>query len=377
MASLGEKLKEARLKQGLSLDEIAGKTRIQAQFLDAIEQDNLEKIPGDFFRKSFVRQYATTLGLDPDEFETTTEIQFGSFGSTSSALQEKLSMPEQPDLPPLPTIGGQSSFSFRQVFLSVGLLIGVIAVCAVAYMIWEDSQTRERNVSSAPEATQTTESPSVPVAQVKPEVAPESPGEESTTAPGPSDSSPGETSPPVEPGPATPPATLAPLPVTPPATAATPASGEVSPAPTVHGSGERELRLSASALTWVRVRDGEKTVYVGTIDAGQSRVIRVGANAQILTGNAGGLSVVWQGSDVGKIGPVGQVRTVTLTPEGASIQAPAPKTPTEGHGTTGSSGSGGSTGTAGSSGTTSSSGSTGSAGTARSIGSTGTSGVER
>jgi hypothetical protein len=88
----------------------------------------------------------------------------------------------------------------------------------------------------------------------------------------------------------------------------------------------------------VRVRDGEKTVYVGTIDAGQSRVIRVGETAQILTGNAGGLSVTWQGSDVGKIGPVGQVRTVTLTPEGVSIQAPAPKTPPEGRGTTGSPG---------------------------------------
>lgn len=365
MASLGEKLKEARLKQGLSLDEIASKTRIQLHFLEAIEQDRVEKIPGDFFRKSFVRQYASTLGLDPEEFETTTEIQFGSFGSTSSALQERLSMPEQPDLPPLPTPGGQGGFSFRQVFLSVGLLIGVIAVCAVAYMIWEDSQTRDRSVSSATEATQTTESPSVPVAQVKPEVAPESTAEQSAVEPGPSDSSLAGTSLPAETGLATPPATPAALPETPPATAAAPASGEASPVPTVLGSGERELRLSASALTWVRVRDGEKTVYVGTIDAGQSRVIRVGANAQILTGNAGGLSVVWQGSDVGKIGPVGQVRTVTLTPEGASIQAPAPKTPPEGRGTTGSSGTAGPSGT------------TGTAGATRSSGVTGSSGVER
>ena len=349
MASLGEKLKEARLKQGLSLNEIADKTRIQTHFLEAIEHDKLEKIPGDFFRKSFVRQYASTLGLDPDEFETTTEIQFGSFGAGSTALQESLPLPEQPDLPPLPSFGNQGTFAFRQVFLSVGLLVGVIAVCAVAYMIWEDFQTRERNASTAAQVSQPAESPIAPAAQAEP-VSTEAPtgtadasGASLTTTPPAA-----EAAPPAEPGvtaanptaPATPTAT--PSGAAAPSEAATavatpPPPAAASPA-TVLGSGNREIRLSANTLTWVRVRDGEKTVYVGTIDAGQSRVIRVGETAQILTGNAGGLSVTWQGSDVGKIGPVGQVRTVTLTPEGVSIQAPAPKTPPEGRGATGSPG---------------------------------------
>lgn len=339
MASLGEKLKEARLKQGLSLNEIAGKTRIQTHFLEAMEQDKLDKIPGDFFRKSFVRQYASTLGLDPDEFETTTEIQFGSFGAPGGALQEKFSLPEQPDLPPLPTSGNKGGFSFQQVFLSVGLLVGVIAVCAVAYMIWEDFQNRERNAANASEATQTTESQSVPVPQAAPESA-EAPPTDTAAGNGAglaATPSTAEEAQPTEPSVAPTTTASTPAPETAAPVAAAPASAEPSPT-TVHGSGGREIRLSASALTWVRVRDGEKTVYVGTIDAGQSRVIRVGETAQILTGNAGGLSVVWQGSDVGKIGPIGQVRTVTLTPEGASIQAPAPKAPPEGRGATGSTG---------------------------------------
>ena len=352
MASLGEKLKESRLKQGLSLDEIAGKTRIQIHFLEAIEQDRLEKIPGDFFRKSFVRQYATTLGLDPDEFETTTEIQFGSFGSSNASLHERLSLPEQPDLPPLPTAGGRSSSAFRQVFLSVGLLVGVIAVCAVAYMIWEDAQSRERSGANTPEVTKTTESQPAPVAQAKPTVSEETasePSVSSVTPPTPSAAAtPADTAPPAVPGIATPVATPAPAAELTPTSAPPPTPSGASPAPTVHGSGSREIRLSANALTWVRVRDGEKTVYVGTIDAGQSRVIRVSETAQILTGNAGGLNVVWQGSDVGKIGPVGQVRTVTLTPAGASIQAPAPKTPQEGHGSSGSTGATGPSGATGS-----------------------------
>src|SRR5690606_20085750 len=190
MDSLGGKLKEARLKQGLSLNEIAAKTRIQAHFLEAIEQDNLAKIPGDFFRKSFVRQYASTLGLDPDEFETTTELQFGSFGAAGTPLQASLPLPEQPDLPPLPTPGSKGRFPFRQALLSVGLLVGVIAVCAVAYMLWEDFQTRERNASSSPEPTHAMESAPPPVAHIEPNTsgsAAEAEGETTPTAAGPAD----------------------------------------------------------------------------------------------------------------------------------------------------------------------------------------------
>ncbi|MCZ2155411.1 MAG: DUF4115 domain-containing protein [Bryobacterales bacterium] len=339
MASLGEKLKEARLKQGLSLNEIAGKTRIQAHLLEAIESDDLQKIPGDFFRKSFVRQYAETLGLNPDEFETTTEVHFGSFGAGSPTVGDTLALPDPPDLPPLPTAGSSSSFPFRQVFLSLGLLIGVLAVCAVAYMSWEEFQSRERN-SPAVADTTSIERPAAEPEHSEPtgatQAEPGSPNTSETASASPS----GE----VVTIPESTPSAAAAQPVGSPAPSASaettartplePVTAAAATAPeTTHGSGPSEIRLSASALTWVRVRDGEKIIYMGTIDAGQSKIMRVSGSAQILTGNAGGLNVVWQGSDVGKIGPVGQVRTVFLTPEGVSIQAPAPKTAPEGRST--------------------------------------------
>src|SRR5690606_13406754 len=208
------------------------------------------------------------------------------------------------------------------------------AVCAVAYMLWEDFQTRERNASSSPEPTHAMESAPPPVAHIEPNTsgsAAEAEGETTPTAAGPADTqSPAAGTASTDAGVAGSPIAPAPGWVTSPAGASSTAPGETASTATVHGSGDREIRLSANALTWVRVRDGDRTVYVGTIDAGQSRVIRVSDTAQILTGNAGGLSVVWQGNDVGRIGPAGQVRTVTLTPAGASIQAPAPKTPQDG-----------------------------------------------
>ncbi|MDZ7638339.1 MAG: DUF4115 domain-containing protein [Bryobacterales bacterium] len=325
MASLGEKLKEARLKQGLSLNEIAERTRIQAHFLEAMEQDKLEVIPGAFFRKSFVRQYASTLGLNPDEFETDTSIQFGSFGDAGGgAATQPLSFREQPDLPPMPTPGSEGHFPFRQALLSIGLLVGVVAVCAVAYMFWEDYQNRDRSAPgvAAPETAGSRESPALEAtAPGTPEAVEGSNSPEETMASG--------TGPVDALGSAaatgTPPTSSASSPAPDAANPSAATAAEASPQSTVHGSGDREIRLSANSLTWVRVREGDRVLYVGTIDAGQSRLIRVGENAQILTGNAGGLNVVWQGNDVGKIGPSGQVRTVTLTPQGASIQAPAPK----------------------------------------------------
>lgn len=329
MASLGETLKEARLKKGLSLKELATKTRIQTHFLEAIEENNLDVIPGSFFRKSFVRQYADELGVDTKAFESDTSIQFGSYPAGQDPSQVSLSSHQQPDLPPLPTPGREGALPLRQILLSIGLLVGVVAVCAVAYMFWEDFQTRQRQESAI-----ATEPPIVTPAPPPAAVPPQA-GDPSLTAaqPSPDDASASEGE---SASNAETPSTETPAPIQPNSGAASQVSA-VEPAPdpakppvpsiTTHGSGTRELRLSAESLTWVRVREGDRTVYMGTIEAGQSRVIRVSDGAQVLTGNAGSLKVVWQGSDVGRIGPSGQVRTVILTPDGFSIQAPAPKTP--------------------------------------------------
>jgi cytoskeletal protein RodZ len=323
MASLGETLKEARLKKGLSLKELATKTRIQAHFLEAIEENHLDVIPGSFFRKSFVRQYADELGVDPQLFESDTNIQFGSYPAGQDPSQTSLLAREQPDLPPLPTPGRESALPLRQIFLSIGLLVGVVAVCAVAYMFWEDFQVRQRQESAvATEPPIVTPAP--PPATSTPSTAETAPETISTPQ---TESTESATPPTAEAPENTQTASGAPVEQSAPAPDAEPVK-PAAPSTTTHGSGSRELRLTADSLTWVRVREGDRTVYIGTIEAGQSRVIRVSDGAQVLTGNAGSLKVVWQGSDVGRIGPAGQVRTVILTPDGFSIQAPAPKTPT-------------------------------------------------
>jgi len=66
MSSFGETLRQERELRGISLREIADATNISRRFLEAIENDRLEILPGGVFRRAFIRQYASYLGLDAD-----------------------------------------------------------------------------------------------------------------------------------------------------------------------------------------------------------------------------------------------------------------------------------------------------------------------
>ena len=57
-------LGKLRLKRGVSLEEIAETTKISMRFLRAIEDEEFEKLPGGIFRTSYLRQYATAIGLE-------------------------------------------------------------------------------------------------------------------------------------------------------------------------------------------------------------------------------------------------------------------------------------------------------------------------
>ncbi|AFT81387.1 helix-turn-helix domain-containing protein [Leuconostoc carnosum] len=64
---IGEQLKAARLNQNLTLDDIQATTKIQVRYLDAIENNNLSILPGDFYVRAFIRQYALAVGLNPED----------------------------------------------------------------------------------------------------------------------------------------------------------------------------------------------------------------------------------------------------------------------------------------------------------------------
>lgn len=64
MASLGQELREAREARHISIEEIASATKIGTRYLEALETDHLEMMPGEFFIKGIIRTYSRAIGLD-------------------------------------------------------------------------------------------------------------------------------------------------------------------------------------------------------------------------------------------------------------------------------------------------------------------------
>lgn len=65
MKTVGELLKNARIKKGLSLTKVSEKTKIQVKFIAALENNDFSKLPESAFVKGFIRNYAQALGKDP------------------------------------------------------------------------------------------------------------------------------------------------------------------------------------------------------------------------------------------------------------------------------------------------------------------------
>src|SRR5438477_456823 len=65
MPSIGETLREARMRQHLDITDVEARTKIRAKYLRALENEDFGMLPGPTFVKSFLRTYAEFLGLDP------------------------------------------------------------------------------------------------------------------------------------------------------------------------------------------------------------------------------------------------------------------------------------------------------------------------
>ncbi|HEU5253723.1 MAG TPA: helix-turn-helix transcriptional regulator [Solirubrobacterales bacterium] len=61
---VGNKLREARARRKLSLQEVEEATRIRGRYLQAIEDEDWEQLPGETYARAFVRTYADFVGLD-------------------------------------------------------------------------------------------------------------------------------------------------------------------------------------------------------------------------------------------------------------------------------------------------------------------------
>lgn len=132
MSSFGEKLKREREMRGISLREIADGTKISVRFLQALEEDHVEALPGGLFPRAFARQYAMFLGLDA---ERTVADFVAAHGETA---------PERKPVAPLP---------LRRPALPIGqLFLGSIVVLALGLTLLRRAPEPRPAPSATPQA---------------------------------------------------------------------------------------------------------------------------------------------------------------------------------------------------------------------------------
>jgi cytoskeleton protein RodZ len=159
MDDFGGKLRQARERRGISLRQIAASTKISAAALDALERNDVSKLPGGIFSRAFVRSYAVEVGLDPGE--TVKEFLERFEGEPAPSASVRIAVPEE-----------ESAFESQQRIAGVLLKLLLVSVPVIGVILFFTLRTRPSETpSSAPQSQHAADVPAPP-APVQPVASP-------------------------------------------------------------------------------------------------------------------------------------------------------------------------------------------------------------
>ena len=178
MTELGARLKEARLAKGYSIDDLQEITKIQKRYLASIEEGNYATMPGAFYVRAFIKQYAEAVGLNADELLETykTDIPSPSNEEVSKSI---------PTTPSRRTLGGRSSNKLMEVFPMIVVALFIIAIIVIVWTLYQqrlgdtpdlDEPKEDVLIEQQPQSEQNSKDPVVEEQEVPEE--PEAPVEE-------------------------------------------------------------------------------------------------------------------------------------------------------------------------------------------------------
>ena len=259
----GSRLREARERRGITLRQIANATKISVGVLDALERNDISRLPGGIFGRAFVRSYAVEVGLDP---ETTIRDFMATFPNDSVTAGH-------------PTSERNDDFELLESDrrrAGTYLSLVAISILIAGAMLWVGTG---RGVREAPPPALVTARPAPAQLAIEPV---------SLTVP---------SAPPVVP--------TAALPAETPAPAA---------APSAPARDELTAALRVKQPCWVTATiDGRKTLD-RLLQAGEQPTFDVRREMVLTVGDASAISMTLNGAAARPLGNAGEVVTTHVTP---------------------------------------------------------------
>src|SRR5262245_37429633 len=284
--SVGAKLRDARERRGVSLRQIANATKISIAALEALERNDISRLPGGIFSRAFVRSYAIEAGLDPEATIQEFIAQFPNDSviaghPTSDQIEDHQAIESE----------RRTAGTFLWLALVSLPLAGAVVYFATA------GRPLARGASAPPAAADRSAEAARP-ADVPPPV-PES------------------TTPPASPAPAS-------APVTPAAASPQPSSPGVAPAVAAPAPSRADpaaadvidhvtAQLSAARPCWVTATvDGRRSID-RLLPAGERMSIDTRRELVLTVGDAGAIGLTLNGADARPLGRNGEVVTARIT----------------------------------------------------------------
>jgi cytoskeleton protein RodZ len=294
--SVGANLREAREKQGFTLNDIGARTRITAKCLTAIEEDDVSKLSSPFFYRSFVRQYAEQVGLEYQQLSTGVE--------KLAANMREPDLPGQGEYPPVRVAPLQPRIKRDFSWVSpVLLFVGAVGLITSGYAAWRYQPvwlnntpvgSFVRSLKSVQPAAQPIVDQSVSAVQKEePKAAPVA---DPDTKKNDTAANPGEEA-----------ATTSDAPSGAEITAAIVSETPQRPDTGIH------LEVAATERTWLSVTADGRPAYSGILEKEEVKVLDGQETAELRTGNAAGVNITFNGRQIGALGPRGTTRRVIFT----------------------------------------------------------------
>jgi cytoskeletal protein RodZ len=144
MPEIGSTLREARMRARIDVSEIEAQTKIRAKYLRALENEEWSLLPGPTFVKSFLRTYATALGLDGKALVE--EYRLHHEGPSEGMLEPIVSSPQRTRARGRPGRPGRSGGSSpdggsRGYAIAVGTILAIIIVLIILLITGSSSKS--------------------------------------------------------------------------------------------------------------------------------------------------------------------------------------------------------------------------------------------